>query len=200
MSDALPWERLENESSKAFQAFCIYRDLGPDRNLNASYRTFKQSTEPVRAPGFWQDWSSEFRWVERSAAYDDYIEAERRRIRESEMRKLEERRFRFLIRNQQSLEERVEDADEMLAKAKKLPLTEVVTKKANGVVVEQTRVRGVPIAALARLLKERNETAKQAINGVERPSEKKPDGSNGGKSGTRAEFVWKRPVIEIEQE
>lgn len=199
MSDALPWERLGNESSKAFQAFCVYRDLGTGRNLNASYRAFKQSAEAVRAPGFWQEWSSEFRWVERASAYDDYMEAERRRVRESEIRKLEERRFRFLMRNQERLEQRVEDADEMLEKAKKLPLTEVVSKKQNGVVVEQTRVRGIPIAALARLLKERNETAKQAINGVENPGEKKIEPGQGRSSG-RSEFIWKRPVVEIEEE
>lgn len=27
------WERLPNESSKAYQAFCIYRDLGVERSL-----------------------------------------------------------------------------------------------------------------------------------------------------------------------
>lgn len=28
------WERQKNESSKAYAAFCIYRDLGTERSLD----------------------------------------------------------------------------------------------------------------------------------------------------------------------
>lgn len=69
-----PWMRVEGETPKAFEAFCIYRDLGPGRSI-------RQAGEDMGKPrvyeGTMEAWSSKYRWVERCAAYDDMI-AERR--------------------------------------------------------------------------------------------------------------------------
>ena len=37
------WERLENESSRAFEAFSAYRDLGPQRSLAKVAETLGKS-------------------------------------------------------------------------------------------------------------------------------------------------------------
>ena len=42
------WERQENESSKAYQAFCIYRDLGAGRTLAAVSEKLRKSYDLIR--------------------------------------------------------------------------------------------------------------------------------------------------------
>ncbi len=70
-----PWERRQDESDKAFQAFQVYRDLGPKR----SYRSVAQRLG--KAGSLVSRWSSRHQWVSRSAAFD----AEADRVRVGEM-------------------------------------------------------------------------------------------------------------------
>ena len=48
------WERQEKESSKAFQAFCVYRDLGTGRTLAAVSEKLLKSYDLIRR------WSKKF--------------------------------------------------------------------------------------------------------------------------------------------
>jgi len=85
--DMLPfesWERLDGESGAAFAAFCVYRDLGADRNIRKAVESAEKD-EAVRAKRYkvWRNWSTAYRWRERSADYDKYIE----RLKQSELRK-----------------------------------------------------------------------------------------------------------------
>lgn len=59
-----PWERQIGETSKAYQAFCVYRDMGPDRSLRKVARTLHKSLTIIR------DWSVKYNWVERAAEWD----------------------------------------------------------------------------------------------------------------------------------
>lgn len=61
------WERQEKESSKAFQAFCIYRDLGAGRTLAAVSEKLRKSYDLIRR------WSKNFNWKERADAWDKFI-------------------------------------------------------------------------------------------------------------------------------
>ena len=64
-----PWMRVAGETPKAFEAFCIYRDLGPGRSI-------QKATESCNRPGIfsvWAAWSSKYDWVKRAAAFDDMI-------------------------------------------------------------------------------------------------------------------------------
>lgn len=78
MADRQPWDRLvdDGESTKAYAAFCLYRDMGIDRSM-------RQVCEDIgRPPGYkrmLETWSSEYRWGERSALYDDHVEAAARK-------------------------------------------------------------------------------------------------------------------------
>ena len=78
------WERLQGESSKAFAAFCAFRDYGPERNIRKAVDSTEKD-ECVRAKRYrvWRNWCSEFKWRERAADFDRYIE----RIKQEELRK-----------------------------------------------------------------------------------------------------------------
>lgn len=59
-----PWERQPEETVKAYAAFCVYRDLGPERSLA------KAGAVLGKNPGGLEEWSSKNDWVKRSAAWD----------------------------------------------------------------------------------------------------------------------------------
>lgn len=61
------WERLENESSKAYQAFCIYRDLGAGRTLAKVAEKLRKSYDLIRR------WSKNYFWQNRADAWDKMI-------------------------------------------------------------------------------------------------------------------------------
>jgi hypothetical protein len=178
-----PWERLPAESAKAFAAFCAYRDLGPERSLNAAYGE-------GRAPGHWSQWSSEYRWVERATAYDAYLDAERRKVREAKLRALEERRFDLELRDQDRVERRLDKIEAKLDQADLAPVVEVVTMRPDGSV---TKVKGVNLSQYARLVDIANKTATQAILGV-RPKATEVD--DAATSAVKGEFVWVPPTEE----
>ena len=87
MADNLPfesWERLKGETSAAFAAFCAFRDCGLERNIRKAVESV-ETDEAVRAKRYkvWRNWSTQYRWRERAADYDKYIE----RLKQAEMRK-----------------------------------------------------------------------------------------------------------------
>src|SRR5690349_9354557 len=88
-----PWERQWGESSRAYAAFCIYRDLGRKRSLDKAFQSYcaeqqKPLTADGRAPGQWALWSAKNSWPARAAAYDDHLDRENREARESRSREL----------------------------------------------------------------------------------------------------------------
>jgi len=86
-ADMLPyesWERLAGETSSAFAAFCSFRDLGSERNIRRAVEAVEKD-EAVRAKRYnvWRNWASQYRWKERAADYDKYIE----KLKQAELRK-----------------------------------------------------------------------------------------------------------------
>ena len=63
-----PYERQEDETIKAFEAFCIYRDLGSDRSI------VKVREKCGKAIRLLERWSSKYDWVERAQSYDDEMD------------------------------------------------------------------------------------------------------------------------------
>lgn len=61
----LPWERQDRETPKAFEAFCVYRDMGTDRSAS------KVATIVGKSYSLMQQWSQKYGWVDRAAAWDD---------------------------------------------------------------------------------------------------------------------------------
>lgn len=60
-----PWDRRENETSKAYEAFCVYRDMGTDRSLG------KVAAKLQKSETLMGRWSGCNDWVERAAQWDD---------------------------------------------------------------------------------------------------------------------------------
>lgn len=69
-----PWEKREDETPKAFAAFCAYRDMGKGRSLDGAWRRQK-GDEKATAPGHFTRWSVAHDWEERAAAYDAYLDS-----------------------------------------------------------------------------------------------------------------------------
>jgi hypothetical protein len=107
--DLLPyesWERLSGESAGAFAAFCVYRDFGSERNIRKAAVRYADSLEFNGLSGVgteqrqgskpsnstqtvekrcrvWRNWAAQFKWRERAADYDRYIDG----LKQTEKRK-----------------------------------------------------------------------------------------------------------------
>ena len=85
------WERQKSESSKAYAAFCSYRDMGVSRSLVKIVNTvYGESTEGKPSANLRQlsTWSSKYGWVARVEAYDVYLEAKSRKEHEMAIQKM----------------------------------------------------------------------------------------------------------------
>lgn len=75
------YDRLPEETDKAFQAFILYRDMGAQRTQEKVLEALGKTTGYLRQL---QEWSGLYRWVERSAAYDAHIDTQARKVLERE--------------------------------------------------------------------------------------------------------------------
>lgn len=84
-----PWERMDDETPKAYQAFARYRDLGPIRSLEKLRTSYLDTAgNPLhRSIRQFSTWSARYDWAERSNAYDDHLERIRMRDEMEAMRK-----------------------------------------------------------------------------------------------------------------
>lgn len=73
MAAPKPYDKLPEESGKAYEAFAAYRDMGEGRSLNAVSRHLSKSEQLLKR------WSSAYRWVARAAAWDAYIDQQAQR-------------------------------------------------------------------------------------------------------------------------
>lgn len=78
----MPWERQPGETSRAWAAFCVYRDLGPRRTLDEVDRRLygprsderPVSAKPRRRRGVISDFSRQYSWVARCTAWDAEVD------------------------------------------------------------------------------------------------------------------------------
>jgi hypothetical protein len=78
------WEQLPGETGRAYAAFCIFRDLGPERNIRMAVENAEKDTvKREKKYRVWRNWCSQFRWRERAADYDRYTE----KLKQAEKRK-----------------------------------------------------------------------------------------------------------------
>jgi hypothetical protein len=73
------WERLPNETAKAYHNFEVYRDLGPVRSIQkAGKRLAKNGKSLGRL-------SKKYRWVQRTRKYDAYMTREKLKVMKNEI-------------------------------------------------------------------------------------------------------------------
>jgi hypothetical protein len=78
------WERRPGESGAAYGAFCAFRDLGLERNIRKAVDSYeKDEGKRGRRYRMYRKWCSQFRWRERAADYDRYLE----RLKQAEKRR-----------------------------------------------------------------------------------------------------------------
>lgn len=82
------WERQEGESSKAYAAFCIYRDYGVDRSIVKVVQMYGENGTS-KAQLF--RWSSRYSWVQRCSDFDTFSEQQRRKEISAYRQKMSER-------------------------------------------------------------------------------------------------------------
>ena len=91
-----PWEGQTRERSKAYEHFCLYRDMGPERSL-AKMAAIGNVSVSLRQLEYW---SSKHRWVERAAAYDADFDRRRRAKLEKERQDMAERHAKMAVLGQ----------------------------------------------------------------------------------------------------
>ena len=77
------WDRQPSEGGQAYAAFCHYRDLGPDRTIDAAFRAARGPKGPSQGPegtaepqaipranGCWKRWAEKHAWRDRALAWD----------------------------------------------------------------------------------------------------------------------------------
>lgn len=80
-----PWERQKGESARAFEAFLVYLQMGPDRSIQAVSHKLAKSIPLIKR------WSSDNNWVERCRAWDNYLQQEAKKAAVAEVRRMNQR-------------------------------------------------------------------------------------------------------------
>lgn len=85
-----PWDRRPGESAKAYEAFCLYRDMKPrERSLLKTYRQHVGKPHARLPASSYTRWSTDNEWVERAAAWDAHQDRERREAKLEAIREME---------------------------------------------------------------------------------------------------------------
>ena len=137
---AKPWEPLEVETSKAYEAFSIYRDMGISRTLTKVAEELQKSDTLIAR------WSRTHNWVERAAAWD----AEQDRImREEQVQEIKKMRKRH-----------AEMAYSMIIKAakalKRIPYDEIKAADISRMVEVGSKLERISRGDVGEVIEERN--------------------------------------------
>ena len=112
--ETLPWERQKNETNKAYNTFCIYRDAGMRRSLRNTITAIfpklpaEKYTTKIRGIAVW---SSKYTWVKRVEAWDAFQEQEFRKELEIARKKMAERQAAYGIAMQAKGITRIRDLE-----------------------------------------------------------------------------------------
>ena len=177
-------ERLPGESARAFHAYCVYRDLGPDRTIarawaaehqkeGASAQVFKsgQRSTRCRSMGHWGALSRRWAWVARAREYDTQVDLARFYSQHADSDRVWIRYADLVLRNQDRIERRADRTFALVLTTKGAPALDIYTRTsmrddAGKTLVTTTHLKGVNISGLAAVVKQLLETWRQGVVGV----------------------------------
>jgi hypothetical protein len=90
------WNRQLRETSRSYELFCVYRNLGPERSLAKAKESAKGIPSVARLKVLSRKWN----WVQRARAYDDCLERQRRQQQEKDRRIMHERHAKIALLGQ----------------------------------------------------------------------------------------------------
>jgi hypothetical protein len=111
-----PWDPLPGESSKAYAAFGIYRDLGRRRSVDEASRLYHPKTPPPReeppprkreASGQIRTWAQRWNWGPRALAWDQELEHAKQNKQIEAIEEMAERHAREALMLQNKAVERL---------------------------------------------------------------------------------------------
>lgn len=107
-----PWERQKGESSKAYEAFSIYRDMGEKRTFIATSEKLQKSYTIIRR------WKDQWGWTDRARAYDNELMRQELSEKKREFRDMQKRHIQTAMLMQKKAVQALDnlDPDSMLAK------------------------------------------------------------------------------------
>lgn len=94
-SDTKPWEQQQGESAKAFEAFKVYLEMGPDRSQQAVANQLSKSRQLIAR------WSATHGWVERVAAYNADLQSQAHDKAVKSAQKMSERHIKLALQLQE---------------------------------------------------------------------------------------------------
>ena len=80
-----PWERQKGETPRAYEAFAVYRDMGPGRSQVKVGQKLSKNTATIAG------WSTKYDWVKRVAAWDAEQDRIARQDQIDEIKKMRKR-------------------------------------------------------------------------------------------------------------
>ncbi len=93
-----PWDQQPNESSKAFERFVLYRDMGAGRSLR------KLAKDLELNPSTLADISTKHKWQERIVAFDAYIDKASQHNQIAQVKAMKRRQIMLALRAQKVAE------------------------------------------------------------------------------------------------
>lgn len=100
------WEQQPGESSKAFEAFATYRDMGTERSIRKVAQQLNKSNALIAR------WSKSYGWPERVRAYDRELDRQARAQAVRSVRQMTDRHIRIAMQLQAKAVRALENLDE----------------------------------------------------------------------------------------
>ena len=168
-----PWERQPDETSRSFEAFRTFRDLGPTRTLREAAAEFYSVETPTAAKiRQFEQWSATNLWVERSGQWDAELDDRRREGQLDAIERMKERHIEVATKLLQIVERSVERFAEEMDRdpTKRLPVHSLASFVR--VATELERVsRGEP-GEIVKQLQESGDQVVQIVWGDEEEAKK----------------------------
>lgn len=93
-----PWDQQSNESAKAYERFCLYRDMGAGRSLRKLSKDLELNLSTLA------EVSSKHSWQERVKAFDVYIDRASQFNQIAQVRAMKRRQITLALRGQKLAE------------------------------------------------------------------------------------------------